>query len=118
MSNTFATQMAAKNRVWKSSNLVLGTGFSRPYAFSNKITQLLSPYDYRSSATRYRANKQNIAFSILIDAPNAAYVNNNYYGTYLTVYVLSESRIIYRQQIIIVLALLMVYQANTYLKYL
>ena len=28
----------------------------------------------------------------MIDAPNAAYVNNNYYGTYLTVYVLSESQ--------------------------
>jgi hypothetical protein len=82
-----------KTEFWKSSNLILGTGFSRPYAFfqTGNYTAI-KPYDYRSSATRYRANKQNIAFSILIDAPNAAYVNNNYGGTYLTVYVLSESQ--------------------------
>lgn len=82
-----------KTEFWNSSNLILGTGFSRPYAFfqTGNYTAI-KPYDYRSSATRYRANKQNIAFSILIDAPNAAYVNNNYSGTYLTVYVLSESQ--------------------------
>ena len=82
-----------KTEFWKSSNLILGTGFSRPYAFfqTGNYTAI-KPYDYRSSATRYRANKQNIAFSILIDAPDAAYVNNYYGGTYLTVYVLSESQ--------------------------
>lgn len=82
-----------KTEAWASSNLIIGTGFSRPYAFfqTGNYTAI-KPYDYRSNATRYRANKQNIAFSILVDAPSAAYVNNNYGGTYLTVYVLSESQ--------------------------
>ena len=82
-----------KTQYWQSSNLVIGTGYSRPYAFfQTGEWSAIKPYDYRSDQTRYRANKENIGFSILIDAINAGNVGNYYGGVYLDVYVLSESQ--------------------------
>lgn len=82
-----------KTQYWQSSNLVIGTGYSRPYAFfQTGEWSAIKPYDYRSDQTRYRANKENIGFSILIDAPAGGTVGNYYGGNYLDIYVLSESQ--------------------------
>ena len=82
-----------KTESWTSSTLVTGTGYSRPFAFfqTGKYTSI-KPYDYRSSLTRYRANKPNIGFSILVEALGAGLVGNYFGGSYLDVYLLSESQ--------------------------
>ncbi len=82
-----------KTQHWQSSSLIIGTGYSRPYAFfQTGEWSAIKPYDYRSNLTRYRANKENIGFSILIDAPAGGTVGNYYGGNYLDIYVLSESQ--------------------------
>lgn len=82
-----------KTESWTSSTLVIGTGYSRPFAFfQTGIYTSIKPYDYRSSLTRYRANKPNIGFSILVEALGAGLVGNYFGGSYLDVYLLSESQ--------------------------
>lgn len=82
-----------KTESWTSSTLVIGTGYSRPFAFfqTGEYTSI-KPYDYRSSLTRYRANKPNIGFSILVEVLGAGSVGNYFGGSYLDVYLLSESQ--------------------------
>jgi len=82
-----------KTQYWTSNTLIIGGGYSRPFAFfQTGEYSAIQPYDYRSDQTRYRANKENIGFSILIDAISASLVGNYYGGTYLDIYVLSETQ--------------------------
>ncbi len=83
-----------KTETWTSSTLVTGSGYSRPFAFfqTGEYTSI-KPYDYRSDATRYRAQKINIGFAILIDAPTFGNPVGNAWGNaYMDVYIFSESQ--------------------------
>ena len=78
---------------WLSNELILGTGYSRPFAFfQTGVYSGIFPYDYSNNATKYRANKKKIGFSILVDAPQANPVGNYYTGSYLDIYIFSENQ--------------------------
>ncbi|MDO8415485.1 MAG: hypothetical protein Q7S87_04670 [Agitococcus sp.] len=83
-----------KTESWTSSSLVTGSGYSRPFAFfQTGEYSSIRPYDYRSDATRYRASKDHIGFSILINVPTEGNpVGNEYGNAYMDVYIFSESQ--------------------------
>jgi len=88
-----------KTKSWTSNSLVVGTGYTRPFAFfQTGYYEGVFSYDYSNPNTRYRANKKKIGFSVLVDI-NEVFsllgrnsVGNYYGGHYLDIYILSEAQ--------------------------
>lgn len=76
-----------------SPNMIIGTGYSRDFAFyQTPKYNSIKPYDYSDASTKYRARKKNIGFSIKITGPGAGVVGYNSDCTYLDVYIFDETQ--------------------------
>lgn len=76
-----------------SGVLVVGTGFSRPFAFyqSPQFTAI-KPYDHSSNTTRYRCKTENVKLAFGITVSGAASVSTFYGGSYMDFYIFNESQ--------------------------
>ena len=76
-----------------SGVLVVGTGFSRPFAFyqSPQFTAI-KPYDHSSNTTRYRCKTENVKLAFGITVFGAASVGTFYGGSYMDFYIFNESQ--------------------------
>ena len=76
-----------------SGTLIVGTGYSRPFAFyqSPQFTSI-KPYDYSSNTTRYRCKTENVKLAFGITVSGAASVGTFYGGSYMDFYIFNESQ--------------------------
>lgn len=82
-----------KTASWSSGRLILGSGFSRPFAFfQTGYYSGIVPYDYSDSSTKYRCKTKAVAMRIKVTAPSAHYVFSSdwYTRSYMTVYILNQ----------------------------
>lgn len=82
-----------KTASWSSGRLILGTGYSRPFAFfQTGYYAGVVPYDYSDSSTKYRCKTKAVAMRIKVTAPSAHHVfsSNSYTRSYMTVYILNQ----------------------------
>ena len=82
-----------KTASWSSGRLILGSGFSRPFAFfQTGYYSGIVPYDYSDSSTKYRCKTKAVAMRIKVTAPSAHYVLSGgwYTRSYMTVYILNQ----------------------------
>lgn len=82
-----------KTASWSSGMLILGSGFSRPFAFfQTGYYSGIVPYDYSDSSTKYRCKTKAVAMRIKVTAPSADYVFSGdwYTRSYMTVYILNQ----------------------------
>lgn len=82
-----------KTASWSSGRLILGTGYSRPFAFfQTGYYAGVVPYDYSDSSTKYRCKTKAVAMRIKVTAPIAHYVFSSdwYTRSYMTVYILNQ----------------------------
>ena len=82
-----------KTASWSSGRLILGSGFSRPFAFfQTGYYSGVVPYDYSDSSTKYRCKTKAVAMRIKVTAPSAHYVLSGgwYTNSYMTVYILNQ----------------------------
>jgi len=82
-----------KTASWSSGRLILGTGYSRPFAFfQTGYYSGIVPYDYSDSSTKYRCKTKAVAMRIKVTAPSAHYVFSSdwYTRSYMTVYILNQ----------------------------
>lgn len=82
-----------KTASWSSGRLILGTGYSRPFAFfQTGYYAGVVPYDYSDSSTKYRCKTKAVAMRIKVTAPSAHYVfsSSSYQRSYMTVYILNQ----------------------------
>lgn len=73
--------------------MILGTGYSRPFAFyqTPSYTSIV-PYNWPDATTKYRARQKNIGFTIKLSGAAVGVVGFNGDCSYLDVYILSESQ--------------------------
>lgn len=82
-----------KTETFASPTLVIGIGYSRPFAFYQTGTySSIVPYDWADSTTKYRAKSKNIGFSIRIKAQSAGICGSNGGATYADIYILNGSQ--------------------------
>lgn len=82
-----------KTESWTSSALVIGTGYTRPFAFAQFAHySSIVPYDTSDSSTKYRCKKKAISFSIMVTAPGAGAVSTDYSGSYMDVYIMNDDQ--------------------------
>ncbi len=76
-----------------SGTLIVGTGYSRPFAFyqSPQFTAI-KPYDHSSNTTRYRCKTENVKLAFGITVFGAASVSTFYGGSYMDFYIFNESQ--------------------------
>ena len=76
-----------------SGVLIVGTGYSRPFAFyqSPQFTAI-KPYDHSSNTTRYRCKTENVKLAFGITVFGAASVGTFYGGSYMDFYIFNESQ--------------------------
>ena len=82
-----------KTASWSSGRLILGSGFSRPFAFfQTGYYSGIVPYDHSDSSTKYRCKTKAVAMRIKVTAPSAHYVLSGgwYTRSYMTVYILNQ----------------------------
>jgi len=82
-----------KTASWNSGRLILGTGYSRPFAFfQTGYYSGIVPYNYSDSSTKYRCKTKAVAMRIKVTAPSAHQVfsSNWYTRSYMTVYILNQ----------------------------
>ena len=82
-----------KTASWSSGRLILGSGFSRPFAFfQTGYYSGVVPYDYSDSSTKYRCKTKAVAMRIKVTAPSAHYAFSRdwYTRSYMTVYILNQ----------------------------
>jgi len=82
-----------KTASWSSGRLILGSGYSRPFAFfQTGYYAGIVPYDYSDSSTKYRCKTKAVAMRIKVTAPSAHHVfsSNGYARSYMTVYILNQ----------------------------
>ncbi len=82
-----------KTASWSSGRLILGTGYSRPFAFfQTGYYAGVVPYDYSDSSTKYRCKTKAVAMRIKVTAPSAHHVfsSSSYQRSYMTVYILNQ----------------------------
>jgi hypothetical protein len=82
-----------KTASWSSGRLILGTGYSRPFAFfQTGYYAGVVPYDYSDSSTKYRCKTKAVAMRIKVTAQHAHYVfsGDPYTRSYMTVYILNQ----------------------------
>lgn len=82
-----------KTASWSSGRLILGSGYSRPFAFfQTGYYAGIVPYDYSDSSTKYRCKTKAVAMRIKVTAPSAHYVypSDWYLRSYMTVYILNQ----------------------------
>ena len=83
-----------KTASWTSGRLIVGTGYSRNYAFF--MTGYYSgvvPYNYSDASTRYRAKTKEIALRIKVTATQASYTTRSGYGgSYMDLYILNQNQ--------------------------
>lgn len=82
-----------KTETSTSPKIIIGTGYSRPFAFFQTPTYTsIVPYDWPDPATKYRARQKNIGFCIKIVGPSAGVVGNFNDCTYLDVYIFDDTQ--------------------------
>jgi hypothetical protein len=82
-----------KTASWSSGRLILGSGYSRNFAFfQTGYYSGIVPYNYSDSSTKYRCKTKAVAMRIKVKAPSAHQVfsSNWYTRSYMTVYILNQ----------------------------
>lgn len=82
-----------KTESFKSARMIIGTGFSRPFAFfqTSPYTSIV-PYDRADDTTKYRCKKKAIGMGIKVVAPGVNQAGNHFEGSYLDVYILNDDQ--------------------------
>ena len=83
-----------KTASWESGRLVVGTGYSRPFAYyMTGYYAGVVPYDYSDATTRYRSKTKEIALRIKVACTYAGKTLQAFYGrSYMDMYILNQDQ--------------------------